>query len=194
MTENLSIITERVDDIPVLVAQEQRMGLPNLVDKHFPTHGNWQGLSLGWVMTGWLAHILSQGDHRLSWVQPWVQAHMLTLHDGLGRPVRALDFSDDRLELLLLALSDDAHWEAFENDLNGHLLRVYDLRPERVCVDGTTASGYYRMTEDGLFQFGHSKDHRPDLPQVKVMLAALDPLGLPLVTDIVSGEHADDPL
>jgi len=27
------------------------------------------------------------------------------------------------------------------------------------------------ITGDGLFQFGHSKDRRPDLPQVKVMLS-----------------------
>lgn len=46
------------------------------------------------------------------------------------------------------------------------------------------------MTEDGLFQFGYSKDHRPDLPQVRVMPATLDPLGMP----VVSGEKADDPL
>jgi transposase len=46
----------------------------------------------------------------------------------------------------------------------------------------------------GLFQFGHSKDYRPDLPQVKVMQAVLDPLGMPLATDVVSGERADDPL
>ncbi|MDH3602329.1 MAG: transposase, partial [Candidatus Tectomicrobia bacterium] len=45
-----------------------------------------------------------------------------------------------------------------------------------------------------LFQFGPSKDHRPDLPQVKVMQAVLDPLAMPLATDVVSGERADDPL
>jgi len=39
---------------------------------------------------------------------------------------------------------------------------------------------------------GYSKDHRPDLPQLKVMLSALDPLGLPVATQIVSGERADD--
>ena len=50
------------------------------------------------------------------------------------------------------------------------------------------------MTEDGLFQFGHSKDHRPDLPQVKVNLSVLDPLGMPVATQVVSGERADDPL
>ena len=50
------------------------------------------------------------------------------------------------------------------------------------------------MTSEGLFQLGHSKDHRPDLPQVKINLSVLDPLGLPLSTTVVSGERADDPL
>src|SRR5205807_1911694 len=39
-----------------------------------------------------------------------------------------------------------------------------------------------------------SCDHRPDLPQLKVMLSVLDPLGLPVAIQIVSGERADDPL
>ena len=41
---------------------------------------------------------------------------------------------------------------------------------------------------------GHSKDHRPDLPQVQVSMAVLDPLGLPLTTTVVAGQTADDPL
>ncbi len=51
MNEIQSILTERVDDIPLLLEQMQRMNLPTLIDQHFPTHGNWQGLSLGWVST-----------------------------------------------------------------------------------------------------------------------------------------------
>ena len=47
MHELPHIITERVDDIPLLIEQMQRMGLPTLFDDHFPTHGNWTGLSLG---------------------------------------------------------------------------------------------------------------------------------------------------
>jgi transposase len=73
-------------------------------------------------------------------------------------------------------------------------VRVYDLHCERMHVDSTTASSYATVNEVGLFQFGHSKDHRPDLPQVKVMQAVLDPLGMPLATDVVSGACADDPL
>jgi transposase len=70
---------------------------------------------------------------------------------------------------------------------------VYDLAQKQVRLDATTVSGYHTGGEDSLFQFGHSKD-APDLLQVKVMMATLDPLGLPLVTQVVSGERADDGL
>jgi transposase len=194
MAEKLTIITERVDDIPLLLAQLERMGVQPLLDEYFPTHGNWVGLSLGWVTVIWLTHILSEANHRLNQVEPWAMQRLQTLRGATGQRVHPLDLSDDRLAAVLEALSDDAHWQAFEGAWTQQLLRVYDLQPERVRLDATTASGYWRVTEDGLFQFGHSKDHRPDLPQVKVMLSVLDPLGLPIATDIVPGPRADDPL
>jgi len=43
-------------------------------------------------------------------------------------------------------------------------------------------------------QLGHSKDHRPDLPQLKLMAAAAQPSGLLLATDLHPGNAADDPL
>jgi transposase len=171
-----------------------RMGLAALLDAHFPTHGNWQGLPFGRVATIWLSSILSRGDHRLVHVEPWVAQRQGTLSRVTGEGVRAHEFSDDRLEIVLRLFSDDAHWTAFESALNQHLVRVYDLPTQRVHVDSTSASAYTSVSEEGLFQFGHSKDHRPDLPQVKVMQAVLDPLGMPLATDVVSGERADDPL
>jgi transposase len=189
-----NIITERVDDIPLLIEQMQRMGLPTLLDNHFPTHGNWTGLSLGWVSTIWLSSILSRGDHRLVHVEPWVATRLWTLGVTTGQAVTRGDFTDDRLESVLRHLSDDTRWAALEAALNQHLVRVYDLSTARVHVDSTSASVYATVNEGGLFQFGHSKDERPDLPQVKVMQAVLDPLGMPLATDVVSGERADDPL
>ncbi len=83
---------------------------------------------------------------------------------------------------------------AVSSQVEQHTVHVSDLSPERIHVDSTTASAYASVSPDGLFQFGHSKDYRPDLPQVKVMQAVLDPLGMPLATDVVSGERADDPL
>ncbi len=89
---------------------------------------------------------------------------------------------------------DAAAWEAYACEQNATLLRVYDLKARRVRIDSTTAKSYVAVTEDGLFQFGHRKEHRPDLPQLKVNQAVLDPLGLPLSTPVVSGERAEDPL
>jgi len=194
MTEQLTLTHERVDDIPLLLAQLDRRQVAEVLDRGFPTHGNWQGLSLGQVVSVWLTFILSQANHRMSHVEPWAERRRQTLSRCLGTEVRALDFSDDRLAAVRDYLSDDAAWQEFERHLNQRTLRVYDLRPERVRVDATTAKSYGRVTEESLVQFGYSKEHRPDLPQFKVNLSVLDPLGLPLTTTVVSGDCADDPL
>ena len=194
MTEELTVKTERVDDIVVLLAHMMKMGLPQLLDEHFLVHGNWQGLSLGWTTTVWLSHILSEGDHRLNQVEPWAEQRLDSLRRCTGQALDRLTWSDDRLARVLTILSDDQRWANFETDLNRQTIRVYDLRPGCVRVDGTTVSSYGTVTEEGLLQFGHSKDHRPDLPQLKVMQAVLDPLGMPVATQVVSGEKADDPL
>jgi transposase len=97
---------------------------------------------------------------------------------GTGQPVHPLDLGDDRLAGVLEALSDDGGWATFEGVLNRQWLRVYDLRPECVRLDSTTASGYWTVTEDGLFPWGPSKEQRLDRPQGTVMLSALEPLGV----------------
>jgi transposase len=63
-----------------------------------------------------------------------------------------------------------------------------------VRLDSTTAAVYHDPEGNTLFRHGHSKDHRPDLAQFKVMLGALDPLGMPLATLVVAGNEADDGL
>ena len=189
------IKVERVDDLPVVLAQVYQMQLPALLDQFYPTHGHWKGdLSLGDVVAVWLTFIVSEGDHCLSHVQPWVEAHRDTLTACLGKPVRPLDLSDDRLADILDRLADAATWAELETALNGTVLRVYAVDGDRVRLDSTSAKTYAGVSEGGLFQFGHSKDHRPDLPQVKISLSALDTLGLPLTTTVVSGNGADDPL
>lgn len=46
----------------------------------------------------------------------------------------------------------------------------------------------------GVLAFGHSKDKRPDLLQFKQGLGTLDPAGVPIFTETVNGNQADDPL
>jgi transposase len=154
MNERPNIITERVDDMPLLLEQMQRMELPTLIDTHFPAHSSWYGLSLGWVSTIWLSSMLSRGDHRLVHVEPWVGNRLFTLQTVTGQDVERLDSTDDRLEIILRRLRDDARWAQFESRLNQHTGRVYDLHTERMHVDSTTASAYTSVSPDGLFQFG----------------------------------------
>jgi transposase len=108
--------------------------------------------------------------------------------------VRREDLTDDRLAAILDDLGDDAGWAALEAALNQRTIRVYQLGCQRIRLDATTAISYLDVTADGLVQFGHSKDHRPDLPQIKINVAALDPLGMPVMTEVVAGNRADDPL
>lgn len=193
MTPELTITTERIDDFPLLLETMKRLGLPEIIDRHLKRHGLHQGLSWGWIATIWLAHILTESNHRKLPVQAWVRQAGETIERISGLKVHELDFTDDRLTLLLRRLSQAQTWEAIETDLGRNILRVYELHPERVRLDATTISGYHAGGEDSLFQYGHSKDD-PTLKQVKAMVAALDPLGMPLVSQVVEGSQADDPL
>ena len=124
---------------------------------------------------------------------PWATQRLHTLQACTGQPVHPWDVRDDRLATVLEAVSDATRWSAFAGALHQHTWRVYDLPPACVRRDRTTANGPWSVTEDGLCQFGHSQDHRPDLPQVKIMGSALDPLGMPVAPDVVPGQRADAP-
>ncbi len=116
MNEARTIKTERVDDIPLLLAQMQRMSLVELLDKHFPRHGNRVGLSLGWVSSLWLTHVLSQADHRMNHVQTWADQRLETLRGCSQATLEVRDLSDDGLADVLRDLSDDTRWREFEQD------------------------------------------------------------------------------
>ena len=186
--------TERVDDVPLLVYQQCRMGIPQVLDEVIYLHGNRQGLSVGWLTTFWLAYILSEADHRMSVVEEWASGLQETCSVLAPGPVRVKDFTDDRLADVLRYLSEDVTWEAVEQQLGPRLIRIYNLEDRVIRLDSTTVVVYHDPEGHILFRHGHSKDHRPDLPQFKVMLGTLDPLGMPLATLVVSGNEADDGL
>jgi hypothetical protein len=83
------------------------MEVPALLDKHFLTHGNWQGLSLGQIVVVWLSYILSEGNHRLNSVQGWAAGLLITLDICLKTiGLRELDFSDDRLRMVQMPAAE----------------------------------------------------------------------------------------
>ena len=191
--QNYQIITERIDDVVLLLNVMKQIELPKLINSYLPRHPNQRGLDWGWVAVIWLSYILSQGDHRKVTVRKWVNQRRYTIEKVCELELGETDFTDDRLTIVLRKLSQEPIWSQIERELNSNSINIYDLRAEQVRLDATTMSGHHIVSESGLFQFGHSKDD-PSLAQIKVMLASLDPLGMPLATKVVSGEQADDGL
>ncbi len=153
-----------------------------------------------------LTYIISQADHRLGAVEPWVNQHHRTLEKATGWKIGEKDATDDRLADLLSVLGCEQHEaiSAIETYLGQHLISAYELPTAQARSDTTSFSVYHQPPPEttdpphtGAQPFlhkGHSKDRRPDLLQYRQMLATLDPLGMPLISATLAGNGADDPL
>jgi len=198
MDAELSLEHERVDDIPVIVGMAKAMGIVEVLDRHLGNHGLQVGLTNGALASVWLAYILSEGDHRKSALEPWMRSRRDVLEALTQQRLGAAEGNDDRLGRLLTRLRDEAAWAGIEAELwRGTVMvlgPVGDEEVERVHLDSTTSYGYHTPSEDGLMQLGHSKDHRPDLAQFKVMAAVAAPARQMLAADVVGGHRADDGL
>jgi transposase len=190
---DLVIITERVDDVALLIGQMVNMGFVEVLDRHLPRHWKQRGRSWGWTAVIWLASILTEGDHRKVSVEAYLKGRKTTLSHLSAQVVDPLDCRDDRLGHLLKHLSQPQYWHGIEEDLNAHSMAVYPLPQDVIRCDATTVAGEHDVREGGLWQFGHSKDD-PSRPQITVMTGSLDPWGMPLATDVLAGERADDGL
>src|SRR5207344_378422 len=115
---DLVIVVERVDDVALLIGQLVTMGLPEVLDRHIPRHWKQRGLSWGWTAVIWLAHILTEGDHRKVSVEAYIKGMHHTLSHLTTQVITPLDFSDDRLGHLLTHLSKPTYWQGIEEDLN----------------------------------------------------------------------------
>ena len=185
---------ERMDDIPVIFGHLQKIHIQAIIDQVIETHGNWEGLSPGWIITIWLIHILSEHTHCMDRVREWVAKRLHILQELTGQALTELDFTDDRLALCLRKLSQTDAWQDVEAQLGRHLLRVYRLgETPTVRLDATTGTVNHDPQGHTLFQVGKAKNGEYET-QYKLMLASLDPLGLPLAVDVVPGDRADDPL
>lgn len=189
------MITERVDDIPLILAELQKSKLASLLTEQFPNHGNWQGADGGQVTELFLTYVLSCADHRTSHVEKWAAERIHTLQRCSGLPnLTSKDLTDDRLGILLDKYSNEEQWNQFEASHNQRLIKVYDLDLLNEPIRLDTMITQSHRAAKGDFQMGYSKQHRADLPQLKTMLATVDPHAIPLVSITVAGNQADDGL
>jgi transposase len=191
---------ERVDNLPLLIAWMDQMQLAATIDQHWQPHRGWTGLSYGQLTVLFIAFILHQREHRLSYFEDWLQQHQHVIHATTGWTVGPKEGTDDRLGILLQTLgSNPAVLEAFHQQHGQHLVHAYALPTQVARFDTTSFNVYHAPPEPGqpqgeLLRFGYSKDQRPDLLQFKQALGTLDPAGVPLVSQTLPGNSADDPL
>jgi transposase len=166
------ITSERIDDVPLLLQWLLDMHIDQIIDAVLKSpHGNRQGLSYGQLAVVFVAYILTECNHFLSPVRDWVTKHQHALTQALGCPIRDTDFTDERLADLLDAVGRDAVGEALEEQLGQHLIRAYALPTDTGRIDTTTVAVYHQPEQTNLLDYGHSKDHRPDLRQFKEVLS-----------------------
>ncbi len=68
----LVIVTERVDDVALLIGQMVTRGFVEGLDRPLPRHGKQRRVSWGWTAVIWLAYILTEGDHRKVSVEAYI--------------------------------------------------------------------------------------------------------------------------
>jgi transposase len=187
---------ERVDDIPLLLEWLNRMGIREKIDSHWNPHGNWDGLTYGQLAQLFITYMLHSLNHRLYQMEQWVGDHQTVIERVTGWELTKKDATDDRLGIMLQVLgADDSNRIAFQQNMGQHLIHAYSLPTDVARYDTTSFSVHHGPagTED-LLRFGHSKDHRPDLLQFKQGLGTLDPAGIPLWSETLPGNTADDTL
>jgi transposase len=191
--------SERADDLPLIIHWLKQMEIASIIDRELPPpHGNRKGLSYGQLSVLFLSYVVSQSDHRLCAVEPWVENHRKTLEMATGWNIGVKDATDDRLADLLSMIGSSKQQER-ENialRLGQKTIRAYELPTDKARSDTTSFSVYHQpRTEtesENLINFGYSKDHRPDLVQYRQMLATLDPMGLPLLGATLPGNKTDE--
>lgn len=187
---------ERVDTIPLIIAILKKMGVQEIIDSIFIAHGNWSGLSYGQLAVLFITYALHSLTHRLSGMESWVNQHQTVIEGATGWQVGEKDATDDRLGRLSEVLGqDDEAISECQLRTGQSIISAYQL-PTEIARYDTTSFNVYHHPEDGkngILEFGHSKNHRSDLLQFKQGLATLDPAGVPILSETLSGNRADDP-
>jgi hypothetical protein len=200
LSEGLRV--ERIDDIPLLISLIQKIEVGKILDQEIKVHNNWEGLSLGKLAEIWLSYILSEGDHRLNQLEGWAMERIMTLRSLYeGEQLSRTNFTDDKLGLLLDYLDKSDYWSKVEQEVNKKIIRVYKiLQPKNrlpvIRLDATVGQSHKKPEENGLFQFGRSKQFNPALSQFNLMVSTMDSeingFAYPIASLVNPGNTADD--
>jgi hypothetical protein len=156
-------VTYQVGGLHLVLIYLERIGLAAAVDRRCPRQGE---LSEGTVLTVLVVNRLL-APCALSNVATWVKNTGLHLLLGISDP-DLLNY--DRLADALLAVYP--HWQEIAAEVTLQAVEHFQLQVETVHYDLTSVFFHGDYQGSSWVEFGYSRDHRPDRPQVNIGLAA----------------------
>lgn len=182
----------RIGEIPLLQHVVRRLGLDQLLHSYIPPHGNERYPAADTLLL--LVFNIASGRWPLYDLGRWttdLDGRLLGRKSSLPEELfnddrygRALDklFSVDRASLL--------------TDCTLQVVRSTGLELSQLHNDSTTVKTTGKMprrTRSGLcFEYGHSKDHRPDLKQIVFSLTISADGAVPVHCKTYPGNRTDD--
>ncbi len=186
---------ERADMIPLILNRLTEMKVDETVDRIYKPHTNREGLTYGQLSAVFITYVIHSLSHRLSGAEERLISHKTVIGQVTGWKPNDSDATDDRLGRLTEVLGeDDIRSTEFQIINGGRIIAAYELPTGILRYDTTSFDVYHDKDsgENGILRFGYSRNNRPDLLQFRQGPGTADPAGIPLMTDTMSGEKADD--
>lgn len=194
---SLRLVGQRLGPLPIVNRFLQRLGLPRLLDRFVPTGDRRVKLPYATALGVLLRSIIVEREP-IYRQQELVSAFLPELFGLTEAQVRCLD--DDHLGGALDRLFD-ADRGTLLTEVAVALQRRFDVRFDEVHNDSTTVrfTGQYRQARGRSIRgkrgpwitYGHSKDHRPDLKQLLVVLSSTRDGALPVQFRCQDGHTSD---
>jgi transposase len=154
-------VTYQIGGLSLVLAYVRRIGLAEAVDCRCHRDGD---VSEGTVITVFVVNRLL-APCALSNVAQWVAKTGLHLLLGISDPA-LLNY--DRLADALLAIYP--HWQEIAAEVTLKTVEHFRLKVETVHYDLTSVFFHGAYQGSSWVEFGYSRDHRPDRPQVNIGL------------------------
>lgn len=155
--------TYQVGGLNLVLNYLERIGLAEAVDRYCPRQGD---LSEGTVISVLVINRLL-APCPLTHVAQWVADTGLHLLLGMPDPA-TLNY--DRLADALQAVYP--HWQTIAAEVTLQAVEEFRLKVETIHYDLTSVFFHGAYAGSSWVEFGYSRDHRPDKPQVNIGLSA----------------------
>ncbi len=158
----------QIGGLRLILKYLDQVKLVEIISQYCPRQPQEDGVSDGEVL---LVLIINRilAPCALSQVAPWLEQTGLHLLLGIADPQK---FNYDRLVDALLAVNP--HWQEIAAQITLQAVEAFGLKVETIHYDLTSILFYGDYEGSAWVDYGYSRDHRPDRPQINIGLSATD--------------------